>query len=242
MDETQRAGRATEQDSGRGIDQQTNRSEPGRGAETRAGGPRIGEGDLKQQASQIVQQGKEAAREVAGQVGQQAAQVTREVRDSVSTLAERGRQTASVQVGAFAHALHNAGSSLEQDQPTVARLTHDVAHRLDDACNYISNRDPRAMFDDLQNVARRNPELFIGGCVLLGILGARFLKASARRDHTHGRSMDDYGHYARGTSRPIEESEPMGPLASAGMGLPAPTPVDVRPEPPGSPPRMGGPF
>jgi hypothetical protein len=37
------------------------------------------------------------------------------------------------------------------------------------------------MRQDLENLARRQPALMIGGALLLGLIGARFLKSSERR-------------------------------------------------------------
>jgi hypothetical protein len=43
------------------------------------------------------------------------------------------------------------------------------------------------MRQDLENLARRQPALMIGGALVLGLIGARFLKSSERRG---GRGFD----------------------------------------------------
>jgi hypothetical protein len=37
------------------------------------------------------------------------------------------------------------------------------------------------MRNDLENLARRQPAIVIGGAVVLGLIGARFLRSSERR-------------------------------------------------------------
>ena len=47
------------------------------------------------------------------------------------------------------------------------------------------------MRQDLENLARRQPALMIGGALVLGLIGARFLKSSERRGY---RQIEDrYG-------------------------------------------------
>jgi hypothetical protein len=42
------------------------------------------------------------------------------------------------------------------------------------------------MRHDLENAARRQPAIAIGGAIVLGLIGARFLKSSERRRQRRG--------------------------------------------------------
>jgi hypothetical protein len=42
------------------------------------------------------------------------------------------------------------------------------------------------MVRNVEDFARRQPALFIGGAFMLGLLGARFLKSSAQTDPSQG--------------------------------------------------------
>ena len=60
-------------------------------------------------------------------------------------------------------------------------MTDTVARQVEQVADYLRNKDARAMRQDLENLARRQPALLIGSALVLGLIGARFLKSSERR-------------------------------------------------------------
>ena len=60
----------------------------------------------------------------------------------------------------------------------LAEPTESFATQLEQATNYLRDKDIDAVTQDVQAFARRNPAVFIGGAFLLGIAVARFLKSS----------------------------------------------------------------
>jgi hypothetical protein len=60
---------------------------------------------------------------------------------------------------------------------------------VDQVANYLRSKDAQAMKTDLENLARRQPALVLGGALFLGLIGARFLKSSQRER----RSSQSYG-------------------------------------------------
>ena len=83
-------------------------------------------------------------------------------------------------LGGVAHALRQATSArhepvIESVRPYVEK----AADQVDRASTYLQDSSFRDMAGDLEGLARREPALFLGGSLLLGIIGGRFLKSSA---------------------------------------------------------------
>jgi hypothetical protein len=220
---------------------------PGREAQGRSSGKEdvrsvLQEG--KQAARHAVHEGKQAAREIGQEVKQQAREVAQDLKGSAGEYLSQGTQAISGQIGCISRALHSAADEMcENDQgERIGRLTHSLAGSLDSAVEYINNREPREIVRSVEDFARREPVLFLGGCLLVGVLAARFLKASSPGgEGSDDREFDEW-RQRRGTpgpSGPMDENMPRGPLDRSGLGYGA-TPVDISPKPPDMPPNLGG--
>src|SRR5690606_10454289 len=118
-----------------------------------------------------------------------------ELKDKVQHEAEdrlaEGKATATGALEDVAGALHQAGDALrERDRDAFARYADAAADQVEQFTHSIRDRNVGEILDEAQRFARRDPGLFIGGAFLLGIVGARFLKASAPRS---GYGGSDYG-------------------------------------------------
>jgi hypothetical protein len=125
---------------------------------------------------------REQIREVKNQVVDQAKNTFQQARERAgSSLGESKNQFAD-QIGSVANALRRTTEHLRsEDQSRMAGLTETLARQIDQVTNYIRNKDAGAMRNDLENVARRQPAVMIAGALVLGLVGARFLKSSERR-------------------------------------------------------------
>jgi hypothetical protein len=122
---------------------------------------------------------------------------------ATSSLGESKGQFAD-QVGAVADALRRTTEHLRsEDQSRIAGFTDSLARQVDQVANYLRNKDAAGMRRDLENVARRQPALMIGGALVLGLVGARFLKSSERRRDRQWGSQ-------RGSGRNIGYGREMG--------------------------------
>jgi hypothetical protein len=124
---------------------------------------------------------REQIREVKDQVVGQAKTTLQQARDRAgSSLGESKTQVAD-QFGTVAAALRRTTEHLRsEDQQRIAGLTETVARQVDQVANYLRNKDARAMRSDLENLVRRQPALVLGSALVLGLIGARFLKSSQR--------------------------------------------------------------
>jgi len=143
------------------------------------------------------QSAREQIREVKDQVVDQAKNTLQQARERASSSLGEGKNQFADQFGTVAEALRRTTEHLRsENQERIAGMTETVARQVDQVANYLRNKDARAMKQDLENLARRQPALMIGGAVVLGLIGARFLKSSERRKAS-GRLGDDRS-YQRG--------------------------------------------
>jgi hypothetical protein len=125
---------------------------------------------------------RQQIRDVKNQVVDQAKNTFQQARErATSSLGESKNQFAD-QFGTIAEALRRTTEHLRsEDQQRIAGLTDTVARQVEQVADYLRNKDARGMRQDLENLARRQPALMIGGALVLGLIGARFLKSSERR-------------------------------------------------------------
>ena len=120
-------------------------------------------------------------REVKNQVVDHAKSSFRQARDSAGTSLTESRQQAAERIGSVATAFRRTGDHLRSENlATVAGLTDSMADGAERLSTYLRDRDFGAVRADLEGLARRKPALLLGGALVLGLLGARFLKSSER--------------------------------------------------------------
>jgi hypothetical protein len=170
-----------------------------------AGGTGQGVADqAKDTAGQVVDQAKDTAGQVADQAKQHA----------TSQLESQKDRTVEVLV-TVAQAIRQTSQHLhEHDQGAVGGYAEKAAERVETLTDYLRTRDVPALLADTQDLARRQPGLFLTGAVALGFLGARFLKSSGRRAMTQRGTSSGYAGDGRKLQPPYPRSmatpEPSG--------------------------------
>lgn len=76
-------------------------------------------------------------------------------------------------------AVRQTGESLREKNGTVAGYVDSAANQLERWSTQLRNRDVSELLDGVGSFARREPALFIGSGLALGLVAARFLKSSA---------------------------------------------------------------
>lgn len=125
--------------------------------------------------------------------------------ESTNGIAGRVREQASAQLaaqknkatdglGSVAQAVRETTQHLrEQQHETVAGYAEQAADQLDRVSQRLRDKNVGELMNDAQQLARRQPGLFIGGAFALGLIGARFLKSSAPDTAGSHRTAGDYG-------------------------------------------------
>ena len=140
---------------------------------------------------------REQIREVKDQVVGQARSTLEQARNRASSSLGESKGQFADQFGTIAEALRRTTEHLRsEDQQRIAGITDTVARQVDQVANYLRNKDATAMKTDLENLARRQPALVLGGALILGLVGARFLKSSQRDRQFRGGSQG-YGRTQR---------------------------------------------
>ena len=75
----------------------------------------------------------------------------------------------------------------DQDYGGVAGYVDQLADRVESASDYLKQQDVGDFIHGLERYAKREPAIFIGGAVAVGVIAARFLKSSGERSRRSGR-------------------------------------------------------
>jgi hypothetical protein len=97
-----------------------------------------------------------------------------------SQVDERSTQFGEQLQGAV-QALRQAEQSMEQEGTPGSQLVDRAATQVERTARYLSQSDGRRILNDFEGFGRRNPWALIGSGIVLGLVGARFLKASSSR-------------------------------------------------------------
>lgn len=136
----------------------------------------------KQQAGQMVEQTKAAASRVADQAVQQ-----------VKSQLETGKEKATGSLQEMAQALHETSSSFrERNQDALGRYADSGAEMIEQVSGYFRERNVDQIVDDVENLARRQTGLFLGGAFAVGFILSRFFKSTSPTAYRRGE-------YDRGT-------------------------------------------
>ncbi|BBA36747.1 uncharacterized protein sS8_4824 [Methylocaldum marinum] len=125
------------------------------------------------------------AKQAAGEMKHEMQRLKDEARQRGESLLKGQRDAAASEIGGMAEALHKAAQQLnQQEQSTTARYVDRAAEALDKMVYTLREGDLRSMVKKTEDFARRNPGIFFGGSVLVGLMLTRFLKSSAERRET----------------------------------------------------------
>lgn len=129
-------------------------------------------------------------------------------KDKIQELASQARQTANEQVesrfssgktratqtlGSVAQTLHSSSQQLrDQQQEGIGKYADQAANKIEEISHYLENASLNDVATRVEDFARREPALFIGGAVALGFLGARFLKSSQRNQQADSYTQQGY--------------------------------------------------
>jgi len=164
---------------------------------------------------------REQIREVKDQVVGQAKTSLQQARDRASSSLGESKSQFADQISAVAGALRRTTEHLRsEDQPRIAGLTETVARQADQVADYLRNKDAAAMKNDLESLARRQPALMLGGALVLGLIGARFLKSSERGRDRRWAGNDPHPRVGYGNSenRMGRHTPATSPAAGGGLG------------------------
>jgi len=146
-------------------------------ASSTGGGTWRGDGD-GQARGEIRRQAGEAVEEARGVVGQ----LFGDVRHAAEEMLEERKDRAAQSVHGFAEALRRTADNLRGENETVARYAERAAETVDRFSETLHGRRFGEMVAELDELARRQPALFLIGAVAAGFVAGRFMAGSAERE------------------------------------------------------------
>jgi hypothetical protein len=164
--------------------------------------------------------------------GGRAANLKQRIKDDGKEKIESGKRAAADQIAEIADAIDLAGSQLDQSQPTLANYATQVANSVGTFATRLREDSIEDIYRDMRDLATRHPGMFLLGSAALGLVAARFMKASAEQA--------SYGGEDLGASAESESDQDWGETSqNAGLQEDAESLARVRnastPDPYGSP-------
>jgi len=114
----------------------------------------------------------------------EAREVASGLADEATRSAERqltgGKERAAQAIGQLAEALRHTGATMSSsaDMPMVNDYLGRAASRVEGLSDYLKRKSLTDVVGDVERFARKDPVLFMGGALLIGLLGGRFLRSA----------------------------------------------------------------
>jgi len=123
---------------------------------------------------------QEKARDVAGQAQEKAQETAQRAEGMLREQIDDRSTKAGEQISSTAGDLKSVGEELrKQGKDTPAKLADNAAQRTEQLGSYLAEADSDRILHDLEDFGRRQPWVVLAGGLALGLVGARFLKASS---------------------------------------------------------------
>lgn len=130
--------------------------------------------------------------DAAEQAKQKAADVAEQAKQTTTTRANDQKDKAADSLGSVARAFGDVGDQLRDQNPTMAHYADMASEKIEQFAGQLSSRDVTDLLSDVEDIARRNPAVFLGGAFALGVVGARFMKSSRPSSSQRDRDMMRY--------------------------------------------------
>jgi hypothetical protein len=142
------------------------RDEAGEVGRTAADAGRHMAGTAAEQAGTVAQEAKAQARDLVG-----------EARGQMQQQARNGQQKATDGIHALSAELREmAGSGAQQG--TVSEVARQVADRADRLADWLGEREPGDLVEEVRSFARRRPGVFLAGAGLAGVVVGRLTRGA----------------------------------------------------------------
>lgn len=140
--------------------------------------------NVKQQARQTANDARQAVSEIATDAKESAMQTANDMlgdmRTRANSLVDERKAMAADRLHSFADALRQTGSTLQDRQEeSVAGYANAAADQIEKFSGYLRQQDIGNVLQEVQNFARRQPEVFVAGTLAAGFLLGRLFKSSS---------------------------------------------------------------
>ena len=135
-------------------------------------------GKIADQARGAAEQAAAAASDLAAEVRDRGASITEDVKDQVLSTADDHREGLAEQIGGVADALHRSGEQFKGNQEWIAHLVERGAGELGTLAETLRTNDLEGLMGKLQDLAKRQPAIFVGAAMAAGFATVRLGKVA----------------------------------------------------------------
>ncbi len=148
--------------------------------------------EVRRKGAEMASEAKHQAREMKDRAVHSAAEVAQQAQHQAASFAQDQKSRIADELQTFGKAVSCAADKLREDHDDrIASYADLCAEQLRSTADYFQTRSVGELVGDVENLARRRPEIFFGGMLLVGLGIARFLKSSSRPRRSQYR--DQYG-------------------------------------------------
>src|SRR3990170_4888453 len=149
--------------------------------------------------------------------GRRASHVKERIKQDGKEKIESGKRAAADQIADIADAIDVAGAQLDQSQPTLANYASQLAEGVGGLATRLREDSIEDIYREVRQLATRHPGMFLLGSAALGVVIARFMKASGEQMGAGG------GDEGLGTDAESESEQDWGDIAGSSEDLPDPS-------------------
>lgn len=193
-------------------------------------GPTGYESSTRDTNDNLVEMARQRGSQATGDVKEKTGQLVDEARHKASANMSGQMNRAADGLGSIAQAVRHTGQQLRsEDKSGIAGYADAAADQVERFSTYLRDSDFEDVVHEVEQIARRQPFLFLGGAFLAGFLGARFLKSSSPSEDMgidYRRRESEQAYYRRqgyGTTPSYGSRPGTGGYGTPGVGTPPAT-------------------
>lgn len=172
-----------------------------------------GQATATEQHPSTVSEAKQVVNELRHDLEEQVSRGRERAMRQSQEFAQQQKERAAEEVHVFGSAIRAAADTLhEEKHGQIAGYVEACADELESVSTYLRERRFEELYHDANRIARRHPEIFLGGMFLAGVAITRFLKASQPEPEDY---LDD--EFTTGDSMGTMGTGPMMDTPMAGM-------------------------
>src|SRR3990170_3063264 len=133
--------------------------------------PMVATGSTYEEPNPLAEAGQQAGESV-GHLAERAADIGLQQ-------ADRGKEQAAMGISHVADSIRRVSMDMQGEQPQIASVAETAADQAERIATYLQQTDAREIISKVEDVARRQPLIFLGGAFLLGVAASRFIKAAS---------------------------------------------------------------
>ncbi len=122
--------------------------------------------------------GQSPLAEAGQEAGESATHLAERAADIGLKQADRGKEQAALGITQVADSIRRVSLDMQGTQPQIAGVAETAADQAERLASYLQETDAREIISTVENAARRQPLIFLGGAFLLGFAASRFIRAA----------------------------------------------------------------